>query len=162
MSFIVYHGIDFSSPSLGAMNMMIPFTTLAGILTYAWPFAQSKASLVAVTVLYGSVVSSLCCKSFVLWNIKNRFCSGSYVSLLGNPILDMGETNDVGRRFGMFMSILSIGALAGPPISGAISTATGGFRAVGYYAGLAHITNCHLKKICSSIYQEHLSSLVLE
>lgn len=68
----------------------------------------------------------------------SRFCSGSYVSLLGNPIMDMGETKDVGRRMGMFMSILSIGALAGPPISGAISTAMGGFRDVGYYAGLAY------------------------
>ena len=65
----------------------------------------------------------------------NRFCSGSYVSLLGNPMMDMGHTDDVGRRVGMFMSILAIGALAGPPISGAISTATGGFKAVGYYAG---------------------------
>jgi MFS transporter, MCT family, solute carrier family 16 (monocarboxylic acid transporters), member 10 len=51
--------------------------------------------------------------------------------------MDMGDTEDVGRRLGMFMSILSIGALAGPPISGAISTATGGFKDVGYYAGLA-------------------------
>ena len=49
--------------------------------------------------------------------------------------MDMGDTEDVGRRLGMFMSILSIGALAGPPISGAISTATGGFKDVGFYAG---------------------------
>ena len=54
----------------------------------------------------------------------------------------MGDTEDVGRRLGMFMSILSIGALAGPPISGAISTVTGGFKDVGYYAGSAH-HNCH-------------------
>ena len=59
-----------------------------------------------------------------------RFCSGSYISLLGNPIMDMGDTEDVGRRLGMFMSILSIGALAGPPISGAIGTATGGYYLV--------------------------------
>lgn len=49
--------------------------------------------------------------------------------------MDMGDTNDVGRRVGMFMSILALGALAGPPISGAINTATGGFKAVGYFAG---------------------------
>lgn len=47
----------------------------------------------------------------------------------------LGDTKDVGRRLGMFMSILSLGALAGPPISGAINTATGGFEDVGYYAG---------------------------
>jgi MFS transporter, MCT family, solute carrier family 16 (monocarboxylic acid transporters), member 10 len=47
----------------------------------------------------------------------------------------MGDTSDVGRRIGMFMSILALGALGGPPISGAINTATGGFEAVGWYAG---------------------------
>ena len=40
------------------MNVMIPFTAGAGILTYAWPFAQSKPSLIAVTVIYGRAVSS--------------------------------------------------------------------------------------------------------
>ena len=47
----------------------------------------------------------------------------------------MGDMNDVGRRMGMFMSILALGALAGPPISGAINAATDGFEAVGYFAG---------------------------
>lgn len=64
-----------------------------------------------------------------------RFGSGAYVSLISNPIMEMGDTSDVGRRTGMFMSILAVGALAGPPISGAINTATGNFKAVGYYAG---------------------------
>ena len=48
-----------------------------------------------------------------------------------------GDTKDVGRRLGMFNTIFSLGALVGPPISGAINTATGGFEAVGYYAGVA-------------------------
>ena len=50
----------------------------------------------------------------------------------------MGATEDVGRRLGMLMSILSIGALIGPPISGAIATDSGSFKGVGYYAGLTH------------------------
>jgi MCP family monocarboxylic acid transporter-like MFS transporter 10 len=49
--------------------------------------------------------------------------------------MEMGEPWDVGRRTGMFMSISAIGALTGPPISGAIKSATGDFKAVGYYAG---------------------------
>ncbi|KAH9484578.1 Aspyridones efflux protein apdF [Psilocybe cubensis] len=113
---------------LGAMNVMIPFTVSAGIVTYAWPFAQTKSSLIAITVIYG-------------------FASGSYVSLLSNPIMEMGETGDVGRRIGMFMSILAIGALAGPPISGAIGTATGDFKAVGYYAGTAVLVGVGLMSI---------------
>jgi MCP family monocarboxylic acid transporter-like MFS transporter 10 len=50
-------------------------------------------------------------------------------------MMDFGDASDVGRRVGMFMSILALGALAGPPISGAINKATGGFEAVGFYAG---------------------------
>ncbi|KAG5350118.1 hypothetical protein C0989_012611 [Termitomyces sp. Mn162] len=63
------------------------------------------------------------------------FSSGGYISLMTNPIMSLGVTDDIGRRIGMFMSILSLGALAGPPISGAINTASGGFEVVGYYAG---------------------------
>jgi len=115
---------------------MIPFTAAAGILTYAWPFAQSKLSLIAVTVIYGEAffVSSLGC-GFFMMHIVNRFCSGGYISIYSHPIMDMGETGDVGTRTGMFLSIVAIGALTGPPISGAIKSATGDFKAVGYYAG---------------------------
>lgn len=35
------------------MNVMIPLTASAGILTYAWPYARTKASLITVVVLYG-------------------------------------------------------------------------------------------------------------
>jgi len=110
----------FSAGSLsdrwGPANIMIPFTAVAGILTYAWPFARTKGSLIAVVILYG-------------------LSSGANVSLLSNPMMELGATEDLGRRLGMFMSIFSLGALAGPPISGAINTASGGFEVVGYYAG---------------------------
>lgn len=58
------------------------------------------------------------------------------MSLLSNPVMEFGDASDVGRRIGMMMSILALGALAGPPISGAINTGTDGFEAVGYYAGM--------------------------
>ncbi|KAF8177232.1 MFS general substrate transporter [Pholiota molesta] len=116
---------------VGSMNIMIPFTVWAAILTYAWPFAKSQSSLVALTVIYG-------------------FGSGAYVSLVSIPIMEMGDTGDVGRRTGMFMSILAIGALAGPPISGAINSATGNFKAVGYYAGSTVLFGVGL--ICVSRY----------
>jgi MFS transporter, MCT family, solute carrier family 16 (monocarboxylic acid transporters), member 10 len=50
-------------------------------------------------------------------------------------MMAFGEIADVGRRVGMSFTIIGFGALIGPPISGAINTATGGFEAVGYYAG---------------------------
>ena len=47
----------------------------------------------------------------------------------------MGPTEDVGRRTGMYFTVMALGALAGPPISGAIHDATGSYKPVGIYAG---------------------------
>jgi MFS transporter, MCT family, solute carrier family 16 (monocarboxylic acid transporters), member 10 len=52
-------------------------------------------------------------------------------------MIHMGANGDVGRRLGMFTTIVAIGALTGPPISGAINNGTNGFEAVGIYAGLS-------------------------
>lgn len=51
------------------------------------------------------------------------------------PLYDLGDIEDVGRRAGMCMTFAALGSIAGPPISGAINSATGGFSAVGFYAG---------------------------
>jgi MFS transporter, MCT family, solute carrier family 16 (monocarboxylic acid transporters), member 10 len=53
-----------------------------------------------------------------------------------------GETADVGRRVGLCWTVLTFGALIGPPISGAINSATGGFEAVGYFAGMYSLFDC--------------------
>ncbi|KAF7349864.1 MFS general substrate transporter [Mycena venus] len=103
---------------IGCMSVMIPGTLLAAIVTYAWPFATSLRSLVAVSIIYG-------------------FSSGIFVGLQAVPLIHMGDMSDVGRRTGTLFSILAISALAGPPISGAIASATGDYKAVGYYAGSA-------------------------
>ncbi|KAF9001719.1 MFS general substrate transporter [Cyathus striatus] len=103
---------------IGSLNVMIPFTAVAGVLTYIWPFVHAEASLVVVTIIYG-------------------FSCGSYVALLTNPLVEMGGLGDVGRRTGMFRTLIGVGGLVGTPISGAINSATGGFHAVGYYAGTA-------------------------
>ncbi|KAG7086043.1 hypothetical protein E1B28_003564 [Marasmius oreades] len=100
----------------GPINFMAPTTLAAGILTFAWPFAKSKASLIVVAIIYGAM-------------------TGSYVSAFMMPLFEMGELHDIGRRSGMVLSIGAIGALIGPPISGAIKNSTGTFEAVGYYAG---------------------------
>lgn len=60
---------------------------------------------------------------------------GGFVSLLPVPVIGMGGIQDLGRRLGTSMAFLSVGVVVGPPISGAIYTSTGGFEAVGYYAG---------------------------
>ncbi|KIJ16609.1 hypothetical protein PAXINDRAFT_112537 [Paxillus involutus ATCC 200175] len=100
----------------GALNVMTPLVALAGIMTVTWPFMKSEGSLIAIAVIYG-------------------FSCGAYVSLQLCPAMAMGGIGDVGRRTGMFMSLSAFGAVAGPPISGAIDSAMGGFKGVGWYAG---------------------------
>ncbi|KAJ6490505.1 MFS general substrate transporter [Mycena vulgaris] len=101
---------------IGCMSVMIPGTLVAAVVTFAWPFAHSLRSLLAVAIVYG-------------------FASGIFVSLQAVPLMHMGDMADVGRRTGTLFSILVVSALAGPPISGAIASATGDYKAVGYYAG---------------------------
>ena len=95
---------------------MTPSVFVAGILTILWPHVHGTGALVAVALLYGASV-------------------GPFVSLIGAPMITLGGSTDVGRRTGMFLTILSFGSLLGPPISGAINRATDGFSAVGIYAG---------------------------
>ncbi|KAF7362320.1 MFS domain-containing protein [Mycena venus] len=106
----------FMADKLGAVNVVAPLTTIAAIMTYIFSLAGSKSSFVAIAIVYG-------------------FSSGAYVSSFTLPIYHLGDIADVGRRSGMALTLTAIGAMAGPPISGAISTTSGGYSAVGYYAG---------------------------
>jgi hypothetical protein len=95
---------------------MTPSVFLAGVLTFLWPHARGAAMLIPLALIYGA-------------------SSGAFVGLIAAPLIPLGDSADVGRRVGMFLTILSIGALAGPPISGAVAHATDGYNAVGLYAG---------------------------
>ncbi len=95
---------------------MTPSVFVAGILTFFWPHVHGTGALVAVALLYGVSI-------------------GAFVSLIGAPMIALGDSADVGRRTGMYLTILSFGSLMGPPISGAINRATGGYSVVGIYAG---------------------------
>ncbi|TDL27329.1 MFS general substrate transporter [Rickenella mellea] len=101
---------------IGPINVMAPFTAVAAVLTMIWPFVHGKSAFVAIAIVYG-------------------MSSGAYVSLIAAPMIAFGETDDVGRRTGMFLTVLAVGALSGPPISGAINAATQNYKAVGVYAG---------------------------
>ncbi|KAI0310462.1 MFS general substrate transporter [Amylostereum chailletii] len=106
----------FIADRIGALNIMTPATALAGLFTYIWPYVFGTGPVLAITILYG-------------------ISSGAYVALLAGPIMTMGRTEDLGRRTGMYFTVMALGALAGPPISGAIVDATGNYKAVGIYAG---------------------------
>ncbi|KAG1831881.1 major facilitator superfamily domain-containing protein [Suillus variegatus] len=97
---------------IGALNTMVIYTTITGITTVAWPFAKDESQLIAIAIIHGY-----------------------HISLYSAPAVAMGRMEDAGRRVGMFMSLIGFGGIAGPPISGVIFTATGGFIDTGYYAG---------------------------
>jgi len=100
----------------GPLNVLAPATFIIGVTTYAWPFAHSTAPLVIISIIYG-----LTC--------------GAFVSILPKPVMNIGGEGDVGRRVGMFLTVIAFGALAGPPTSGAINKRTNGFESVGVFAG---------------------------
>ncbi|KAF8981552.1 major facilitator superfamily domain-containing protein [Cyathus striatus] len=100
----------------GSLNLIISLNILTAIFTCIWPYCDSLPSLTATAIIYG-------------------FFSGGYASQLTYPLTEFGGSEDLGRRTGMYFSIISLGALAGPPLSGAISSTHGGFHAVGWYAG---------------------------
>ncbi|KAJ7186131.1 major facilitator superfamily domain-containing protein [Mycena filopes] len=100
----------------GPLNILVPMVLLTAVMSFAWPHAHTEGSLIAIAALYG-------------------LFSGVYVSIFPLPLFALGDVADIGRRTGMSLTIAAFGALGGPPISGAILTATGGFNAVGYYAG---------------------------
>ncbi|KAG2032206.1 MFS general substrate transporter [Suillus americanus] len=104
------------SDKIGAINTMAVTTAITGIATIVWPFAINEYQLIAIAAIYGLSL-------------------GVYGSLYSAPLVAMGQMEDAGRRLGMFLSLVAFGGVAGPPISGAISTATGGFVAAGYYSG---------------------------
>ncbi|KAG1831883.1 MFS general substrate transporter [Suillus variegatus] len=122
---------------IGVLNTMAVFTAMAGITTFAWPFATNESQVIAIATIYG-------------------FSSGGFLALFALAAVALGDIEDAGRRVGMFMSLAAFGAITGPPISGAISTASGGFIDAGFYAGgnimcsagLLLLARClHLKRL---------------
>jgi MCP family monocarboxylic acid transporter-like MFS transporter 10 len=96
---------------------MTPAAFLAGLLTFLWPHVNGASRLIPLAIIYGA-------------------SSGTFGGLIGAPLIPLGDPADVGRRLGMALTVFSLGALAGPPISGAVANDTGSYSAVGIYAGI--------------------------
>ena len=73
--------------------------------------------------------------------------SATWVTAFQLPAYALGDVEDAGRRVGMMMTIASLGALAGPPVSGALNRATGGYAVTGWYAGSMMLLSCVLALI---------------
>lgn len=66
------------------------------------------------------------------------------MGLLVTPVAHLGGTEDVGRRTGMLLTVLSIGAVIGIPIDGAMNSTFNSFVPVGIYAGCIVLTSAAL------------------
>lgn len=113
---------NFMADKVGPLNMLIPCTGIAGILTFAWIGVKGNGGVVVFAVLYG-------------------FASGSFVSLPGAVVSSM--TNDfskLGTRLGMNYGFCSIGVLIGGPVAGAlINRMDGEFLGAQIFGGIAGI-----------------------
>jgi len=109
----------------GPMNVMIPASLSAAIVIIIWPYTRGTAALVTIAVTYGASSSAM-------------------ITLIGAPMMALGDCANVGRRTGMYLTIIAIGALSGTPISGAINHHTGGYTGVGLFAGSSVIVGVFL------------------
>ncbi|KAJ7084676.1 MFS general substrate transporter [Mycena epipterygia] len=101
---------------LGAMNVLIQTIAAIGVITIAWPFCGTVASLSVIGILYG-------------------LCAGAFSALGQVPVAAMGGTEDLGRRMGTVNTVLGLGGLCGPPLGGLLTSTSLGYKAVGYFAG---------------------------
>ncbi|KAF8337073.1 major facilitator superfamily domain-containing protein [Cantharellus anzutake] len=103
---------------IGPVNVLGCFMVIAAVMTYVWPYSLNLGSLIFVSIIYGIAV-------------------GAFIGLFSTPLShpEFGGQGDMGRRTGMLFTCGSVGVLCGAPISGVIRDATGGYAAVGAYAG---------------------------
>ncbi|KAJ6554599.1 major facilitator superfamily domain-containing protein, partial [Mycena capillaripes] len=109
-------GFGWVGDRLGALNILIQTIAIIGVVTIAWPFCNSVASLSIIGIIYG-------------------ICSGAFSALTLVPVAAMGGTEDLGRRMGTVNTVFGIGGLCGPPLGGLLTSTSLGYKAVGYFSG---------------------------
>lgn len=88
----------------GPLNILIPCSVISAALCFCWIPMNTKAELIAFSLLYG-------------------FFSGSFISLTPTALVTLcPNLSEVGTRMGMTFTLASLGLLIGNPIAGAIIT----------------------------------------
>lgn len=106
----------FMGDKLGSLNVMIPFTFIASLVTYLWPQAHSVAGFAVVSAIYG-------------------IAFGAFIGLLPSTAALLGPIQTVGERIGFQLTFMSIAILIGSPIAGAVQARPLGYTGAGIYAG---------------------------
>ncbi|MCJ1394629.1 hypothetical protein MMC18_007509 [Xylographa bjoerkii] len=103
---------------IGRYNMYWAAGISTGILIFCWPQTTTNAEIIAFSALYG-------------------FFSGAIISLMVLCLLNVpNDPKNMGTYMGMGMSVVSIAALIGPPINGALVTHYGGFEQLSIFSGV--------------------------
>ncbi|KAK4118936.1 MFS general substrate transporter [Parathielavia appendiculata] len=93
---------------LGAINVLVPVTAITGICALCWMAVESTAGLYVWCCFYGAAAGGI---------------QSLFPAALSSLTTDVRKA---GVRMGMIFTIVSFATLAGPPIAGAIITASGG------------------------------------
>ncbi|KAJ5082920.1 monocarboxylate permease [Penicillium argentinense] len=113
---------------VGRYNVMIFFSFLSGILVLAlWLPSRSNAPVIVFSALYG-------------------FGSGAFVSLAPALIAQISDLREVGVRNGTCFSIISLAALTGTPIGGALvpNVLHGSYTKLQVFCGVVMIAGASL------------------
>ncbi|KAI0856690.1 major facilitator superfamily domain-containing protein [Xylaria cubensis] len=97
---------------IGNLNVIVPVSILWAIVSFTWLAVDDIAGYYAFTVVYGIFAASFQCL---------------FPSTVSRITLRL---DTIGTRLGMAFGVSAVASLTGPPIGGAIQTASGGgFRA---------------------------------
>jgi MFS family permease len=116
---------NFLADFLGPLLLLSTMTLCAGVISFATFGAASSGGLIIVAILYG-------------------FFSGAYVSLLSPALISMAKSHhEIGIRLGLAFLVVSLAALTGTPINGALLEKYG-FYAPIIFSGVAMMTGTAL------------------
>lgn len=122
----------------GALNLMIPCVVATGALVFSWFGATNIGGYIVFCLLFG-------------------IFSGAYVGLLTGVIASLSPSIQVlGKRVGMAFQIISIAALTGSPIAGALIKGSDFsrmiiFTGVVIFSGACFMTLSRILKVGTSL-----------
>jgi MFS family permease len=102
---------------LGRLNMLCVAAFCTGILIFCWPKITTNTSIIVFSALYG-------------------FWSGAIISLMSACLAQIpNDPRNIGTYMGMGMAVVSLAALIGPPINGALINRYNGFDQASIFSG---------------------------
>lgn len=107
---------------VGCINIFAPITVITGIMVLCWMAVSSYGGFMVFVVIYGIFAAGV-----------QALFPASVAALTDDP-------RKAGTRIGMSFTVVSVGCVVGPPISGAlVGVGDGNFRYAQTFCGLVLI-----------------------